>query len=81
MEERNITVEEVMEAFKNDTIQDAFGTGTAATIATIGEIGYKDSNYKLPDAANRKVSNWLADTMRGIRKGEISDKYSWMQEI
>lgn len=81
VEERNITVEEIMDAFKNGTMQDAFGTGTAATIATIGEIGYKDSDYKLPDATKRKVSNWLADTMRGIRKGEISDKFNWMKEI
>lgn len=81
VEERNITVEEIMEAFKNGTLQDAFGTGTAATIAPIGEIGYKNADYTLPDVSQRKVSNWLAHTMRQIRKGELPDTYGWMKAI
>ena len=57
IEERMITVEEVIEAAKNGTLQDAFGAGTAATIAPIAMIGYEDEKHFLPPVENRTLSN------------------------
>ncbi|MBC8172718.1 MAG: branched-chain amino acid aminotransferase [Chitinophagales bacterium] len=81
LEIRDITVEEIISALKSGRMQDAFGAGTAATVAPIGEIGYKDQHYILPDADTREISNWLKNELWGIRKGLIEDKFGWMQKV
>jgi branched-chain amino acid aminotransferase len=40
-----ISIDEVMEAYNNGTLQEVFGTGTAATIAPIKELKYKRSDH------------------------------------
>ena len=40
VEERRISVDEVVEAYENGTLEEAFGTGTAAVISPIGEFKY-----------------------------------------
>ena len=39
VEERDISIDEILEAHQNGFLQDAFGTGTAATISHISAIG------------------------------------------
>jgi branched-chain amino acid aminotransferase len=80
VEERKISIDEVVDAHKSGKISEVFGTGTAAVIAPIRELNYKGmvmdfnvSNYKISEA----VKNWLAD----VREGRISDKYGWMWKV
>ena len=40
VEERRISIDEVIEAHGNGTLEDAFGTGTAVTITHIKTIGF-----------------------------------------
>lgn len=81
VEVRDITVEEIMNAIKSGKLDDAFGTGTAATIAPIGTIGYKEKEYELTAPETRHVSNWLGNTLKQIRKGDLPDAYNWMMAI
>ena len=60
---------------------DAFGTGTAATVAPIGTIGYMEQDYHLPPVETRTVSNWLKQEMWEIRKGIKEDRYGWMLPV
>src|SRR5688572_9403559 len=80
VEERKISIDEVLDSYKSGTISEVFGTGTAAVIAPIRELNYKGkmllfdiSNYQLSEA----VKNWLAD----LREGRIPDKYGWMWKV
>lgn len=80
VEERKISIDEVVAAYKEGTISEVFGTGTAAVIAPIRELNYKGfimnfntENYKISDA----VKKWLND----IREGKIADKYGWMWRV
>ena len=80
VEERKISIEEVVDAYKSGKISEVFGTGTAAVIAPIRELNYKGmvmdfniGNYKISEA----VKNWLAD----LREGRIGDKYGWMWKV
>ena len=50
VDERDVTVEEVIEAIKNGTLKEAFGTGTAATIAPISVINNDGEDYQIPAA-------------------------------
>ena len=58
-----------------------FGVGTAATIAQIMGIGYQENYMELPAVADRKFSNKVDETLRGIRKGKIEDKMGWMFKV
>ncbi|MFC0771544.1 branched-chain amino acid aminotransferase [Terrimonas alba] len=80
VEERKISIDEVVEAYKAGKIKEVFGTGTAAVIAPIKELNYKGysmifdtDNYKISDSVKR----WLTD----IREGRIEDKYGWMWKV
>jgi branched-chain amino acid aminotransferase len=80
VEERKISIDEVVSAYKAGKISEVFGTGTAAVIAPIKELNYKGfvmnfntDNYKTSSA----VKAWLSD----IREGEKEDKYGWIWKV
>jgi branched-chain amino acid aminotransferase len=79
VEERPITITEIVEAAKNGALEEAFGTGTAVFIAKIEAIGYKDQEIKVSE--DNPVANWVTDTMNAIRSGSAPDKFSWMKEV
>jgi branched-chain amino acid aminotransferase len=81
VEERKISITEIEEAFANGTLKEAFGVGTAATIAQIIGIGHVDKYYELPAVADRKFSPKIDETLRNIRKGKVEDTHSWMYKI
>ncbi len=80
-EERKISVKEVLSAIEQGRLQEAFGTGTAATIAQIIGIGYDDKHYNLPAIETRTFSNKVDKALRDIRKGRVADKFNWMYPI
>lgn len=81
VEERQITVDEVIEAAKNGSLQEAFGAGTAATIAQIEVIGHEGTDYVLPEIANRIFSNKVLDFLNNIKRGQEIDKWGWIEKI
>jgi branched-chain amino acid aminotransferase len=81
IEEREVTIVEIIDALKNGTLQDAFGAGTAATIAPISLIGYKGVDYDLPSLESRTFSNKLRDFMVDFKKGKIEDKNNWLMRL
>lgn len=81
VEERKVSIAEIIEAHANSTLKEAFGTGTAATIAHIISIGYKDKDYQLPAIEERKFSPRVDTTLRNIRKGHEADTFGWMVKV
>lgn len=81
VEERPVTVKEIVEAYEAGTLRDAFGIGTAATIAPIELIGYKGKDMILPTDASAKHSTKLAQRLNAIRYGVEEDKFSWMTKL
>lgn len=77
--ERPISIDEIIEASKNETLEEAFGTGTAVGIAMIEEIKVKDTSIHLTE--DNPVSHMILDTLNGIRSGKMEDKYNWMVKI
>ena len=74
--ERPITISEIIEASKNGTLEEAFGTGTAVGIAMVEEIGNKDLSIKFP--AENPVSVMVNDTLNAIKVQDIEDKFGWI---
>ena len=77
VEERRVSIKEVIEGIKNGRLTDAFAAGTAATVTPIGEISYEGINYTLPDPSTRTVSAGIAKTLNDIRYGLAPDTFGW----
>ncbi|MBS7566091.1 branched-chain amino acid aminotransferase [Mucilaginibacter sp. Bleaf8] len=75
VEERRVAISDIVEAAQNGTLTDAFGAGTAATIAPIGSISYQDQEYTLSD--NREFSTKLFKHLNDIRYGRATDTHGW----
>ncbi|MDR1906407.1 MAG: branched-chain amino acid aminotransferase [Clostridiales bacterium] len=80
-EERKISVDELIEAQKDKSLKEIFGTGTAAVISPVGEFAFKDKNYKVGDGNMGKVTEYLYDKLTGIQTGRIKDEYNWVVRI
>ncbi|HHL52609.1 MAG TPA: branched-chain amino acid aminotransferase [Flammeovirgaceae bacterium] len=80
VEERPLEVQELLAAIKEGRLQEAFGTGTAATIAHIEAIGYRDEQYHL-DLGERHFSDKVLETLDAIRTGKAEDKYGWNYRV
>ncbi len=81
VEERSVSVKEVIEAAQNGRLKEAFGAGTAATIAHIELIGYEDKDYYLPPVAERKFSNKVYEELEGIKRGNLPDPFGWITKM
>jgi branched-chain amino acid aminotransferase len=77
--ERPITIDEISEASKNGTLEEAFGTGTAVGIAYIQEIGFGDETIHVSDES--PVGLDVNETLNGIKTGKIKDTFNWMVKI
>ena len=77
--ERPIHIEEIIEAEKNGTLEEAFGTGTAVAITMIGEIKYRDHIIKVSD--DNPVAEAILKIFNEIRTGKQEDKFDWMVKI
>jgi len=75
--ERKITIDELIDASKNGSLSEAFGTGTAAVISPIGELSYKDTSIVINDNCIGKWSRKMYDTITGIQTGQIDDKFGY----
>ena len=77
VEERLISIDEVLDAYQNGTLEEVFGTGTAAVISPIGELKYLDDKMSINKGEIGEISQMLYDTLTGIQYGSIEDNFEW----
>ena len=78
VEERFLSVSELKEALASGTLQEAFGTGTAATIAHISLINVDGEDYTLPDKPQDAFSNQVLKILENIKYGKSEDRFGWV---
>lgn len=81
VEERKIAIDEIFEAYKNGTLEEAFGSGTAAVISPVGQLRWEDKVMQVKDGGIGEYSQKLYDTITGIQLGEIEDTMNWTVEV
>lgn len=81
VEERRITIDEVIDGIKHGDMTEAFGTGTAAVVAPVGSLCYQDDVLCVGNGGIGGVTQRLYDTVVGIQKGIIPDPYGWTMDI
>jgi branched-chain amino acid aminotransferase len=80
VEERSLSIDEIMDAYKSGQLHEVFGTGTAATITLIKELRYKDYVMEF-DTDSWKTAPTVKKWMTDIREGRREDKYNWMWKV
>lgn len=79
--ERRISIDELVEALETGRLEEAWGCGTAAVISPIGRFYYNDNEYDVNAGKIGEVSKKLYDTLTGIQWGKLDDPYGWIYKI
>lgn len=79
--ERLISVDELFEAAKNGTLEEAWGTGTAAVVSPIGWLSYKGEEYTVNGGKIGAVTQALYDELTGIQWGKLEDTHGWCHKV
>ncbi|MFW9922302.1 MAG: branched-chain amino acid aminotransferase [Candidatus Thorarchaeota archaeon] len=81
VKEEALTIDQVIQGIQNDSLTEAFGAGTAASIAPVGELKYKDKSYIINNFKVGPISQDLYDKLTGIQYGRIEDPYGWNVKV
>lgn len=81
VEERKVSIDEIIAAFHAGKLQEAFGTGTAATIAHISNIGFENKDFELPPITATSFSTRVGKQLDDIRRGRIEDSHGWVYHV
>ena len=81
IEIRKISVKEIIDALGNGSMTEAFGAGTAATIAPIKTIAFQSKKYNLPDNNKLSFSKKILDYLNNLKFGKIDDKFDWVNKL
>ncbi len=79
--ERRISIDEVMSGLKDGKVKEIFGCGTAAIIAPVGNLHYKGNAYSVGSGDIGPITQKLYDEIVGIQSGEREDPYGWVIEV
>ncbi|MEA5405807.1 branched-chain amino acid aminotransferase [Arcicella rosea] len=81
IEERQLSVKELVEGIKAGKVTEAFGAGTAAVIAPIATIGFEGVDYQLPERTEDAFSKRVFEEINDTRLGKKADTRGWVMKI
>lgn len=81
IEERQLSVSELIDAGESGALQEAFGTGTAAVVSPVGKLTYKDKTITVNNGRIGELTQKFYDTLTGIQTGAIEDKHGWVTKV
>jgi branched-chain amino acid aminotransferase len=81
VEERPLSIDELLEAADNGSLQEIFGSGTAANIIYISELQYHDRTIRLSPHSQWKMAPMLLKNLNELHYGEIEDSRDWMWKV
>ncbi|GAK05981.1 branched-chain amino acid aminotransferase [Geomicrobium sp. JCM 19037] len=79
--ERRISLEEIRAAHQIGTLEEVFGTGTAAVISPVGLLQYMDEELTINNYETGETAQKLYDTITGIQTGRIEDPFGWTVQL
>jgi len=81
IEERKISIDEVLAENKSGGLQEAFGTGTAAVISPVGELVYRGESHVINNGQTGEVSKKLFEELQAIQNGYRDDPFKWVVAV
>jgi branched-chain amino acid aminotransferase len=79
--ERRISIDEVVGGITSGQVQEIFGTGTAAVISPVGDIYYRDRHHQVRDGNVGEWAHRLYDEIVAIQYGQKADPFGWTRDI
>lgn len=81
VEERLVSAKELFEAAEKGKLEEAWGSGTAAVVSPIGELGWEDKHVTINGGKIGHLTQRLYDTITGIQWGTEADSYGWTVKL
>ncbi|MGH9365087.1 MAG: branched-chain amino acid aminotransferase [Thermoanaerobaculia bacterium] len=81
VEERRVSIDELLAAHGQGTLRECFGTGTAATLSHVRRIRYRDRDYELPPVEARAIGPAVREQLVAIATGRAPDRHGWLERL
>ncbi len=81
VEERKLSMDEVVAHHQKGTLREAFGTGTAAVISPVGELHFKGEKITINGFKPGDLAQKLYEEITSIQYGKKSDRFGWTKEV
>lgn len=81
VEERLLSVDELISAAESGRLEEAWGCGTAAVVSPIGQLSYQGVDHIVCGGKIGETTQELYDTLTGIQWGKLPDTYGWTVKI
>ena len=81
VEERKISINEIVKAAKKGKLNEAFGSGTAAVVSPVGSLGYKGEDIIINNNEMGKITKYAYDKLTGIQNGRLKDEFDWVFKV
>jgi len=79
--ERRISIDEVISANEDGSLQEVFGSGTAAVISPVGELCYRDHIITINGGSVGDLSRRLYEDLQAIQRGRMKDTHNWVVRV
>jgi len=81
VEERMLSIDELVESIDAGKVEEIWGTGTAAVVSPVGMVAYKGKEYVINDGKIGDLTQKLYDELTGVQWGKIEDKRDWIVPV
>lgn len=81
VQERRITIDEVIESIQNGSLTEIFGSGTAAVITPVGSLRYKGIEYGVNNKKSGHITEKIFKAITDIQYGKVPDQNNWLDKI
>jgi branched-chain amino acid aminotransferase len=81
VEERKLSVAELIDEIQKGNVKEVFGIGTAAVVTPVGVLGYGGKDYEFNEGKIGPTTQKLYDELVGIQWGEKPDEFGWIVPI
>jgi branched-chain amino acid aminotransferase len=81
VEERRVSVAEIVEGISNGSVSEIFGAGTAVVVSPFAAIGFEGKDYDLLAITENSISTKLKNALNDIRTGKVNDTFNWVWKV
>ncbi len=81
VQEKRVSIDEILAAHTSGRLKEIFGSGTAAVISPVGKLKYEDQVVTIGDGGVGPISQKLFDTLMNIQYGIDDDPMGWVEPI
>ncbi len=75
--ECKMSIDELVDYYRQGKVEEVFATGTAAVISPIGSLDYKGETLVFHDNRIGEYSQKIYDELFGIQTGQLPDPFGW----